>query len=414
MLQRRSALVLVAATATSLVSFPVVAANECPAIAITCSDTSRLPNPVFMAGSSAFEPVLSQLALKIGAKQGVSVIYSPISSCTGVAAVSPPAEDPTPQLLTGTAHYFVVDATDGTKAVQCSCNVAGNTAASIGVSDVAFQSCQNTAKPANVGEWFGPQQAMLIVVPEANVTTAALSSQQAAAIWGCGQQGNVSPFLDESNGTFKRSATSGTQILVARNIGVPETAFKGKATSSSSDMLTQLVGAPNPQAAIGFIAEDFYATHRSVLNAVAFRGIGQKKAYYADSDSSADDLLNVREGRYMIQGPVHLFAPLGTTGALSATARLVLDWVTGNVAIDPTDPSFYARTVASNGAVPQCAMKVQIDKDGGKFSPYTPPVSCDCAYRRSKSLKIASGTCLPCTADSSCVGGLRCQHGFCE
>jgi hypothetical protein len=412
MIQRRLALACFATTAAWLASSDAFAA--CPTIAIACNDTTQLPSPLFMAGSSAFEPVLSQMALKIAAKQGVSIIYSPISSCSGVAAVAPPADAPTLQPLTGTAHYYVVDSTDTTKALQCSCNLAGNTMASIGVSDVSFLSCQGAAKPATIGEWYGPEQAMLIVVPEQNLATTAMSSQQAAAIWGCGMQGNVSPFIDENNGIFKRSATSGTQILIARNIGVSESAFRGKSTSSSSDMLTQLVNAPNPQAAIGFIAADFYATHRSVLNAVAFRGSGQKKAYYADSDPNADDLLNVREGRYMIQGPVHLFAALDTAGKPSATAGLVLDWLTGKTAIDPTDPSFYARTVASNGAVPQCAMKVKITEDGGKFSPYTPPVSCDCAYRRAKSLKVAAGTCAPCTSDSSCTGGQRCQNGFCE
>src|ERR1700690_918140 len=205
------------------------------ATTVACSDTSVLPNPVFMAGSSAFEPILSQLAVQIAAKQGVSLIYDPISSCLGVSAVSPPADNPAPQPLTGTAHYYTVDPTDSTKTVTNSCNLSGNTMATIGISDVAFFSCQGIDRPANIGEWDGPVQSMLIIVPKANYTTTSISSQQAAAIWGCGKQSGVGNFTDET-AIQQRSATSGTQILIARNIGVPESAFKGNPNSSSTAM----------------------------------------------------------------------------------------------------------------------------------------------------------------------------------
>ena len=399
---------------------------QCPTTSVACNNTGQLPNPVYLAGSSAFEPVASRLALQIKAKQGVSLIYSPISSCTGISSVYNDASlglGTSPVALSGNADYYLPDPTNPGSAVYCSCALAGSTFADIGASDVAFESCQGTAKPATLGEWYGPEQAMLIVVPKANITTTAISAQQAGAIWGCGPAGNVSPFVDP-NGVFKRSATSGTQIMVGRNIGsldasgarrpVPESGFFGTSTGSSSEVFTRLVAYSNPQAAIGFIANDFYATHRSQLNAVAFRGFGQKKAYYADSNSAVDDLLNVREGRYMIQGPVHLFAKLQTDGNPVASTKVVLDWLTGATVIDPADPQFYVRTAATNGVVPQCAMKVKIDKDGGLFAPYSPPTSCDCAFRRSKSLLIAAGTCKACTADTDCSGGLRCQSGYCE
>lgn len=379
---------------------------------IACGNTDVLPNPIYLAGSSAFEPILGHLAVQIRAKQGVSIIYSAIASCNGVSAISPPADLPTPQPLLGTAHYYTLDPTDNTTVITNSCSLAGNTMASIGVSDVSFESCQSTARPASLGEWFGPEQAMLIIVPERNVSLTALSSQQAAAIWGCGQQGNQGPFVDES-AIQQRSSTSGTQIMVAKNIGVPETAFKGQANASSTLLVNSLLAVADPQTAIGFVANDFYATKRNVLNSVAFRGIGQRKAYYADSDSVADDLLNVREGRYMIQGPLHFFAPM-TNGAPSGPAATVLNWLAGSVPIDPADTTSYVRTVASLGDVPQCAMKVRINKDGGLFSSYTPPVTCDCAFQKAKNLRVPAGSCRVCKADSDCSGGLRCQTGYCE
>jgi hypothetical protein len=127
----------------------------------------------------------------------------------------------------------------------------------------------------------------------------------------------------------------------------------------------------------------------------------------------ADDLRNVRDGRYMIQGPLHFFAPL-TAGAPAAGAAQVLGWWTGATVIDPIDPSAYVRIVASLGDVPQCAMHVKINKDGGTFSPYAPPTSCNCAFEKAKNLRLAAGTCAPCKTDADCTGGLRCQTAYCE
>jgi hypothetical protein len=298
--------------------------------------------------------------------------------------------------------------------------------ASVGISDVAFELCQGTARPASLDEWFGPQQAMLIVVPKANLTTTAISAEQAAAIWGCGARGNVAPFTIATE-IFQRSQTSGTQIQIAKNIGVAESAFLGVATSSSAAMLTALVNAPDPQSAIGFIAADFYASHRSALNALAFRGVGQKMAYYPDSSSIATDLRNVRDGRYMIQGPLHFFSQrlnaagvADPNGATSPVAKLVLDWLTGAVPIDPSKPGRYVTTVATLGDVPQCAMKVQISKEGGSFSPKIPNPSCHCAFEIAKSLRspASTGLCSPCTvadaSDPCSAAGLRCQTGYCE
>ncbi len=333
---------IVALTGAAGVLFGASTALAQGTTTVACNDTSVLPNPVFMAGSSAFEPILSQLAVQIAAKQGVSIIYDPISSCLGVSAVSPPLDNPIPQPLSGTAHYYTVDPTNPSNTVTNSCNLSGNTMASIGVADVAFFSCQGVDRPANIGEWDGPVQSMLIIVPKANYTTTAISAEQAAAIWGCGSKSGVGNFNDET-AIQQRSATSGTQIMIARNIGVPESAFKGISNGSSSAMVTSLLAVPDPQKAIGFVAADFYATRRSTISAVAFRGIGQTKAYYADSDATSTDLKNVRDGHYMIQGPLHFFSQLiatdGGAPAPAPNAKLVLDWLTGAVPIDPPTPT---------------------------------------------------------------------------
>jgi hypothetical protein len=386
-----------------------------PAVAqtttVACSDTSVLPNPVYLAGSSAIEPMLQSFAVQIRAKQNISLIYNPISSCSGVIDIA----DST-QVLTGTAHYYTVDPTDATKTVINSCTLAGGTKPLIGVSDVGYDACLGVDRPAAIGEWHGPVQSMLIVVPEANVTTTAMSWQQAAAIWGCGANGKQTPFIDES-AIQQRVSTSGTQVMVARAIGVPETAFRGKSNKGGSDLITSILAVPDPQTAIGILAADAYAPLRAKLNAVAFQGKGQTKAYYADSDVNAVDKKNVRDGHYVIQGPLHFFAPL-TAGQPSTVAKQILDWLTGAKPIDPVgDPNNtgYVSTVAAAGDVPPCAMKVQMDKDGGFFSPYTPTVSCGCFFDKAVSLvSAAPAGCVACTSDAGCTGSKRCQTGYCE
>jgi hypothetical protein len=256
---------------------------------------------------------------------------------------------------------------------------------------------------------------MLLIVPEANVTTTALSYLQAAAIFGCGAKGLQTPFTLET-GLEVRTSTSGTQTMIGAALGVPPASFKGVQNSGGGALITALLALPDPQSAIGILAADAYDPKRSTLNAVAFQGAGQSKAYYPDSDANAVDKKNVRDGHYVIQGPLHFFTGL-SNGQPTATAKLVLDWVTGAAPIDPSDTNNtgYISTVALAGDVPQCAMKVQISKDGGLFSPFTPPVSCNCFFDKAvtKSTAAPAG-CVACSSDSPCTGGKHCQTGYCE
>ena len=393
----------------------VVLAAVTPAMADTaCDDATVLPNPVYLAGSSAFEPTLMQLAVQIKAKKNISIVYDPISSCTGAADIVD-----TTQVLSGTGHYYTVASSvdggaSGTVTTN-SCTFAAGTKPLIGVSDVFYDSCGTTPLPPTVGEWHGPVQSMLIIVPKANLTTTALSYQQAAAIFGCGAKGGQTPFI-LNTGIEVRSSSSGTQTMIGAAIGVPPAAFLGVQNGTGGALITALLALPDPQSAIGILAADAYDPKRSTLNSVAFQGVGQTKAYYADSDANALDKKNVRDGHYAIQGPLHFFSGL-TNGQPTATAKQVLDWLTGAAPIDLTDTNNtgYISAVALAGDIPQCAMKVQISKDGGLFSPFTPSVSCNCFFDKTVTKSSTPPTgCVACTSTSQCTGGKRCQTGYCE
>jgi len=392
-----------------------------------CNDPTLFPNPVYLTGSSAFEPMLAKFSVAIQnadtgkpASQQLTIIYLTSASCDGIsAALNLPA-------MTGTGHYYLPDpaatATGGALTNNCAFDDAakgGNLGIKphIGVSDVPFNLCpgnETNPLPATLGNWNGPIQSMLIVVPKQNATTTSISAEQAADIWGCGANGGITPYIDEA-AIEQRSATSGTQILIGRAIGVSPGAFKGVSNSGTGPLITSLLAVSDPMKAIGFVAADAYqsAANAGKMNALAFRAFNQTKAYYADSTATAIDKRNVRDGHYAIQSPLNFFAPL-TAGQPDPLAKKALDYISGSVPIDATKASGYIDIVANAGDVPTCAMTVQIaPNSSGYFGPYKPAVACGC-YFESVVTQTSPVGCTPCAATTTCPAGTTCQTGFCE
>jgi hypothetical protein len=389
-----------------------------------CNDPTLLPNPVYLTGSSAFEPMLAQFSVAIQkankdkpAAEQLSIVYLTSASCDGISSVmNQPA-------MTGTGHYYTPGATATAAPATNNCQFDNPTKGNlgikphIGVSDVPFNLCPGSDKmtlPATIGNWNGPTQSMLLVVPKANATMTSLSAEQAADIWGCGASGGITPYIDET-AIQQRSSTSGTQILVSRAIGVPAGAFKGVSNSGTGGLITNLLNIPDPMKAIGFVAADAYqsAANAGKMNALAFRAFNQTKAYYADSTATSIDKRNVRDGHYAIQSPLNYFAQLAG-GQPAPLVKKTLDYITGTVALDSAAPNSYVDVVANAGNVPSCAMTVQIAPDStGYFAPYKPAVACGC-YFESVVTKSSPASCVPCTTSATCTGGKTCQTGFCE
>ncbi len=371
-----------------------------------CSNATLFPNPVYLAGSSAIEVMVKVFAVKV--KSTATIIFQSIASCDGPNAIK------NNTTLTGKASYYEVDPADATKVVIKKCSLdAAVTKADVGVADVTYKTCVGEARPATLGEWSGPVQAMLFAVPELNVTTTSISAQQGQSIWGCGA-GSGTPFTDEL-AIQQRTQASGTQNMIAKYLGLSPAMMKGKMNASTTDMANSLAAVADPQKAIGFIAADGYESRRATLNALAFRGFDQTKAYYADSDANSTDKRNVRDGHYMIQGPLHLIAALDGSGQPSPKAKQLLDWLTGTVQVDSTNANSYIDIVAGVGNVPSCAMQVKRDDDGGFLKPYAPAVSCGC-YFEAKATKAVPAGCTACTSNAGCasIAGTSCQTGYCE
>jgi hypothetical protein len=308
--------------------------------------------------------------------------------------------------------------------------------ADVGVSDVFYETCGLGSRPAGTGDFFGPAQAMLPDVPTASQAPSSITAEEAADVWGCGMRGAVAPWLIES-AIQQRTAASGTQNVIAKTINVLASSFHGTQNTGTGNVINTLLNMDNdnalrpgakvtiadPTTAIGFIAADAYdapgsgttPAARARLRALAFRGIEQTQAYYADSAPDTFDKRNVRDGHFLPWGYEHLLVNVDSAGKpTSAAAQNFVDWVQGNPTTPDSAPNFeFVATEAAAHVIPLCAMKVQRTADGGLLSTYAPADPCSCAFEAAAANATPSG-CLACTSSTTCTGGTACHHGFCE
>jgi hypothetical protein len=380
----------------------------------TCAS---LPNPVYLDGSSAFEPTVAAFAVKLAAESSpITIVYLKPGSCLGVNAIASKMD------ITGTATYYQMVGTTLNKPT-CTLPASGQKA-DIAVSDVFYGSCGSApTMPTDLKDFPGPVQAMEFVVPKANTGTGYLTAAEAQDLYGCGPTANISTFTS-GPGIFCRDQNSGTQIIISDNIGLtPAFPFACMSETSSGNMASAVAGYSMANASIGFLGADVYDSNRTTLNALAFQAVGQTGAFFADSTSGVKDRQNVRDGHYPMWGYEHMMTYVGTDGKtpVSATAATVINLILGTA----SDPNVgdYVQLEGAAGTVPLCAMSVQkLNDSPGYLSAATTAPTCTCAY-----VKAASGTaptgCVPCggvsdggtdAAAAGCTGGKTCQHGFCE
>jgi hypothetical protein len=392
-----------------------------------CSDATMVgPNPIYLSGSSAFEPTASYMAVKLNGAgvadaDKVTLIYSATSSCDG------PTNIQMNKTLTGNADFFTPNPDPTMPPVKNTCVLDLGVKADVGVSDIFYENCPGNTLPIPDGlaDVQGPVQAMIFIVPESNTAQTALTAAEAQDIWGCGMSGGVVPFTDgatpptdttaqmqDMQSTQQRNSGSGTQGIVAKAINVPPASFKGRINAKGGDLVTALLAAPHQDQAIGFLAADTYDAKRPMLNALQFQAFGQNKAYYADSTIDTFDKRNVRDGHYVVWGPEHFFVAVDTNKAITNTkAAKFTGWVNGTV----TTAAFnFIDIEATANVIPQCAMKVTRDQDGPPVRHYTPAAPCGCYWESVATKTTTPPGCTACTMDTDCTGGKKCSNKFCE
>jgi ABC-type phosphate transport system substrate-binding protein len=383
------------------------------------AECKTLPNPVYVAGSSAVKPFLAQVAAKLRqATPAITVAYVGKGSCDGPAYMAKPSDDPASQLTATTLTIFDNDGKD--IAGGCDVGATDSVAVDIGVSDVYASSCSKTVN-SDVGDFHGPVQTMTFVVhPESTATS--ISAEAAYLIYGFGAASNkVAPWNDPT-AIWQRGAASGTQSMIAVSIKVPPAkwlpAGAANVTAGSSGMLTNVSGAKTAgktNQTIGVLATDLTdaGDNRNKVRILAYQHYGQSCGYLPDSTPTSFDKANVRDGHYFIWGPLHMYARKGSDGRPSSEdAKKVIEVLEGSTELEGVD---LVKIEAKGGVVPMCAMKVNRDDDAGAFYSYQPPKMCGCKYDYET---VGSTDCTACTtanADTVCPTGKKaCNYGYCE
>jgi len=390
-----------------------------------CAELSSRGVVVYVTGSSAASPFLQQIAQQL-VSQNVFVVYESTGSCVGVDAVL----NGTPMTSGATAAAPSATYWDSPVSTGLSCDLpAEGVTADIGVSDVFAQSCAGfelaNLDALQVRDAHGPIQTMTFAVPT-NSLYSEISARAAYFAFGFGAEGGVRDpsgqvaIWNDENYLFKRSATSGTQAMLAAAIGVPAAAWKGKGHKSSADVAASLQAAAQKQEtanlALGILAADYIDTKnlRAQIRVLAFQDSEQHCAVYPDSTSSARDKQNVRDGHYPIWGPLHLLVRVDGQGKpLNVANRQAVTDIIGYLSGTKPLPNQVQLLdlYAQSGLVPECAMHVTRSKDGGNIFPYQPTNPCSCLF----DLKATGATtCKKCQVQGDCGSAETCSLGYCE
>lgn len=368
-----------------------------------CEDLDQV---VYVTGSSAAKPFVAAIAARL---QDVNVVYQKADSCAGVNAVVADTK------ITGTASTFTWDEETG-KAVEnkdgCTLPLAGATV-DIGISDVFADSCPNVEDvPNDVEDFTGPVQIMAFVVP-VDSTQTVISAEAAYLTYGFGADGEVDPWTDD-NLIQQRSSSSGTQNMIANAIGVPAARWVGAANAGSDEMVNSLTAAAtagNSEESLGILGTDRADLIRDSLRVLAYQHYGQSCGYFPDSSATSFDKQNVRDGHYMIWGPIHLLTHVDGDGdPVNPDARIVLDLIRG-----VSDPDFdLIEVLAKVSLVPDCAMRVSRTTEVGPLASYMPDRSCECKFLAEATGEVPE-TCAECNDDGDCEDDApKCNYGFCE
>jgi hypothetical protein len=264
--------------------------------------------------------------------------------------------------------------------------------------------------PMDVDDFPGPIQTMTIVVPRQS-SQKSISALAAYFVFGFGADSGVPPWTDNTS-IFRRSASSGTQNMIASAIGVPAALWKGNDAGNTMGVISKLGGSTTPEATIGILgATDVTDTVSQTVRILAYKHYGQSCGYLPDSAEGSKDKVNVRDGHYAIWGPIHVLSKVDSNHyPLNPNARRVVNYITGSTA--PPGGLDLIQLEAINNVVPSCAMRVKRTQEVGEMVPFTPLNGCGCYFEQ-----VATGhtTCQACTKASDCPSSApSCNFGFCE
>lgn len=396
-------------------------------VGFSCESLRETGTVIYVSGSTAAKPFLEKIAQQLSIQEKkVFVVYDALGSCAGVDTIVNGTLLRTGAApLPASATYWESSASTGK---PCDLPVEG-VRSDLGISDVFAQSCPGfeltSLESLKIRDAHGPIQTMTFAVPS-NSAYHQISQQAAYLVFGFGKDGQVldpsgaQPIWNDETALLQRSSSSGTQAMLAAAIGVPPGRWKGKANKSSDDVAAALQAAAKNQAAanaaIGILGADYIDSRalRAQIRPLAFQDTHQACAVTPDSTETSKDKRNVRDGHYPIWGPLHLLYKIDAKGEpeSSEIRQPLLDMVgylSGTKPL-PNGVSLFD-VYAQSGLIPECAMRVSRQQDGGAILPFRPASPCSCLF----DVRTTGSTdCETCTVQGDCKAGQSCSQGYCE
>lgn len=294
----------------------------------------------------------------------------------------------------------------------------------IGISALTTTACPEGqyGPPSTVALTTGPRQAYVMAVQRGS-SQVAITYEEAYFIFGFGPTileamgGAIAPWLIETELQIRPTSKS-TLVAWAKNIGVDPTKWHGTGkdgkdglpiNDSSDQVVSRLIASTNTEATLGILGAEVYDNLRDKLSSLAFRANGQYAAYYPDSTATSRDKKNVRDGHYTVWSPTVYMDTVGSDGKpINTNARYIIDLIADRPVAET--PNFAPNNeIANVGLVPECAMRVTRDVEGGPLSLFKPNRSCTCEYES----YVDTTTCKTCSETTPCATGV-CSNGFCE
>lgn len=413
-------------------------------------DCDALPAPrVFIEAGDTQMGMLAELARRLrDAEDPITLVFLPRSTCT-LADNYFKGKATTEVMRYAPSVGEVADWKDTPH--QCN-NKTGGYPIDLGIGATFISSCSaavTDAQPANVKIFDGPVQAYGFVVPEGALAASGGSITWEEAYWvfsGQGIAANAVPWIAEPNpagGTpsvFIRGAATSTLLTCAANVApskLPAASWLGFRKDGQADRSSEVVNGVSAasssatlrDATIGILGVDVYETgqNRSKLDFLAFQAPGQKFGFYPDSSPASRDKRNVRDGHYVPWSYTQYITTVGEDDKpVNPLVRRVLAMMSGHdevrlVSKEGVAPAFdldSLQVFAKKGLVPDCAMQVSREKDGGDFALYSAEAPCGCFYESVVDPELAAteewlDKCVACEDDQECDSN-ACRHGFCE
>jgi len=398
-------------TLTAAASFVALSLAGRSARAGNCSADVGAASPVYMLIGATQEPLIKALGKKL--REGpnpMTLVYRTSGSCTNIAALyATPAVKLTqnPFYIPSVAQDAAWDPTK--PAPQCTMDTAGGVDLDVVNSNVFVDACNPGTAPAGIKEFQGPIQGYGFVVPKAS-SQRAITAEEAYFVYGFGQAGQVSPWLDNAL-IYTLPPTRSTLISTVLNAGVPVSKVKGTQLADPNAVVDAVAQSAQPEKTIGIVGVELYDLQRDKLKILAYQAYKQKFAYFPDSTATAFDKLNVRLGLYSIWSPTVYLTKVDNAGVpVSARVKYLLDLLRG-LSVSPAPGFEPLDEVVAKGLIPNCAMKVTRSFEAGPMSPFDSPEPCHCYFE--KKVGASSAACTACASDQACGAG-KCRHGYCE